>query len=211
MVFADIGTWAVAGIVLLVGVGIVYFLLWMLMILPMLSGSFGGLLVTLFLGVVMAFAVSAVANILISNMYRMALIALGGERPSVNEMFKFGANTGNIVVGAFLVGLCTALGVIACYIGAFVVGGLLMFAMPLIVDRNMAPVDAMKLSFETLKKDVAMAAIFYFVIGLCASIGGVACGIGAVFTFPVMPLAIAMVYRDYFGAPATDAAPVATP
>jgi hypothetical protein len=213
MIFADIGTWVVAAIILLVGVGIVESILYFIAVLPMMSGSMGGFIVMMFMFVVSAFVVSAVANVLISNMYRMALIALGGDRPSVNEMFKFGSNVGNIVVGALLVGLLISVGAIACYIGAFVVGGLLMFTMPLIVDRNMPATDAMKLSFETLKKDVVMAAVFFLVIGLCASIGFVACGIGIFFTFPVMPLAIAMLYRDYFGgAPATvDQAPAPVP
>lgn len=213
MVFADLGTWVVAALVLVLGVGIVESIIYFIAIIPLLSGSMGGLILTMFMMVVMAFVVSAIANVLIANMYRMALIALSGQRPSVNEMFKFGSNVGNIVVGALLVGLLTALGVIACYIGAFVVGGLLMFTMPLIVDKNMPAVDAMKLSFETLKKEAVMAAVFFFVIGICAGIGGVACGIGAIFTFPVLPLSVAMLYRDYFnsaGGPA-DPAPATMP
>jgi uncharacterized membrane protein len=59
--------------------------------------------------------------------------------------------------------------------------------------------DAVNLSYNTLKKDLVMATIFYLVVGICAELGGIICGIGAIFTIPVMPIAIAMLYRDYLG------------
>jgi len=83
---------------------------------------------------------------------------------------------------------------------------------PLVVDRNMAPMDAVNESINMLKKDWLMAAVFFLVIGICGEIGGVACGIGAILTLPVIPVAIAMLYRDYFGfasAGAADPAPTA--
>lgn len=196
MILSDIGTWVAAAfcIFLVVGaIGAVFFFT----IFAILSR--GGILGALVADMVMVFALVAVSNIMVANMYRMAIIALSGTKPSVNEMFKFGANSGNVIVAALLVGLASSIGMLACGIGSLVVSALLMFTMPIIVDRNLAPMDAITLSWNTLKKDVVMASIFFFVIGFCAEIGGVACGIGALFTLPVLPIAISMLYRDYLG------------
>jgi uncharacterized membrane protein len=196
MVFADLGTWAVAGVFMLLAIGVAYILMWVLLAGALFSGSF---ILMMLMFAVMIFVVMAVGMVMMSNMYRMAIIALSGTKPSVNEMFKFGGNLPNIFTAALLVAICTAVASCFFYIPGWIVGGLLMFTMPLVVDRNMPAVDAMKLSVETLKNDIVMATLFYLVIGLCAGIGAVACGIGIVFTIPVLPLAIAMLYRDHFG------------
>lgn len=196
MVFSDIGTWAVAGIFMLLAIGVAYAVMWVPLTGVMMSGSF---ILTMLVGAIMMFVVMAIANVMLANMYRMAMMALSGTKPSVNEMFKFGGNIANIFVASLLVAIFVSVASIFCYIPGFVVGGLLMFTMPLVVDRNLPAMDAIKLSMETLKKDVVMATIFYFVIAICAGIGGVACGIGLAFTFPVLPIAVSMLYRDYLG------------
>lgn len=196
MVFSDIGTWVVAALCLFVAVGVIYGVCFALMLVTAAAGA-GILAILIYL--VTLVAVITVANVMMANMYRMAIIALSGSKPNINEMFKFGPKTGNIVVCSILVGIFTGIGALACGIGAIVVGGLLMFAIPCVVDRDLAAMDAINLSWNTLKKDIVMAAVFFFVIGLCAEIGAVAIGIGVLFTFPVLPIAIAMLYRDYLG------------
>jgi uncharacterized membrane protein len=178
--------------------------MWVLLAGALMSGS---VILSMLMLAVMIFVVGSVGMVMMSNMYRMAIIALSGTKPSVNEMFKFGGNIGNIFTAALLVAVSTAVASCFFYIPGWIVGGLLMFTMPLVVDRNMPAMDAMKLSIDTLKNEVVMATLFYLVVGIAAGIGGVACGIGLVFTIPVLPIAIAMLYRDHFGFTSAAAEP----
>jgi len=196
MVFADIGTWAVAALCVFVVVAVIMGALYIVLFAALMHG--GGI-VALFGYFVGIFVAIAVGNLMMANMFRMAIMALSGTKPAVGEMFKFGANSTNVIVTSLIVGIASAVGTMICYIPGLIVGGLFMFAMPLVVDRNMAPMDAINESINTLKKDWLMAALFYFVIGFCAGIGEIACIIGIVVTLPVYPLAISMLYRDYLG------------
>jgi uncharacterized membrane protein len=90
-----------------------------------------------------------------------------------------------------------------------VVGGLLMFALPLVADKRMDGIEAMKLSVETLKDEWLMAAVFSLVLGLIATVGLLACGVGILVAGPVILLAEALLYRAYF--PEAAAAPAAPP
>ena len=76
-----------------------------------------------------------------------------------------------------------------------------MFTIPLIVDKRMGATEAMTLSWNTLKGEAVMATVFYFVIALVAGCGFALCGIGALFTAPLFPLAVALTYRNYFMGP----------
>lgn len=196
MVFADLGTWAVAALCIFAVMAVLLVAFYFVLFAAMIKGGF---IIMLFGDAFLMFVMIAAINVMMANMYRMAIMALSGIKPNVNEMFKFGPNSTNVIVASLLVGLATGVAAIFCYIPAFIVGGLLMFAMPLVVDRNMAPMDAINASINALKKDVVMAALFFFVIGICAGVGEVLCFIGVILTLPVAPIAIAMLYRDYIG------------
>jgi uncharacterized membrane protein len=99
---------------------------------------------------------------------------------------------------AYLAGMVlTTLGVCALFVGTYVVAGLLMFVWPVLVDRKIGPIEAMRESFEMLKGEWLMATLFLFVAQLVASLGIYACYIGFVFTFPLMYIAPALLYRRF--------------
>jgi len=118
---------------------------------------------------------------------------------------------GPLLIGSLLNGLAVAIGSVFCYIPGLVLGGLLMFTIPLIVDRRMDGIEAMKLSFNTLKGDALMATLFYLVVSIVGGLGGIACGIGALFTWPLFFLSISLLYRDYFMGPPTAYPDVTVP
>jgi hypothetical protein len=77
--------------------------------------------------------------------------------------------------------------------------GLLFFTLPLIVERRMGVIDAMKLSFETTRPNMWMFMLFAFVVGLMASLGQLACYVGLLVTYPLHFLITAAAYKDIFG------------
>jgi hypothetical protein len=108
---------------------------------------------------------------------------------------------------SFLAGLVTILGAIACCIGTIFTGGLMMFALPLKVDKGMTPSTAISDSWNMLKKDWPMMGLFYFVVSLISQIGAVACYVGLIVTLPIMYIAPTILYckwQGLIGAPTSD-------
>ncbi len=197
MVFADLQTWVLAALILVIPI-LILAILQQIVIVPILIAS-GSIIVTLFLMTIFAFLCQLVMLSLFSNMYRMAAIALTGTKPQIGEMLKFGANFGNIFTTVLLTSVIVSIGSFFCYIPGIIAAGLLMFAVPITVDKKIGGMPALQMSFETLKKDAVMATIFIFVLAIASYIGAIGCGIGLCLTLPVFPVAIMMLYRDYFG------------
>ena len=196
MVFADLGTWALASLCVIVVVGAVSAVVYLIALgVLMKAGLFGMLAAQGALG----FVVGSLVNLMMANMYRMVILSLQGQKPMVSEMFKFDSNTTNILIGSFIVGFAVAIGEMFCYIPGLVIGGLTMFTLPILVDRKLDAMAAITLSIETLKKDWLLAALFYLVISICAGLGAIACVIGVILTLAVLPFGVSMLYRDYLG------------
>ncbi|MBX3111540.1 MAG: hypothetical protein KF857_05980 [Fimbriimonadaceae bacterium] len=139
---------------------------------------------------------SLLMGVLMGGFGHMTIALLRGETVTVNHFFRVLPKAHLFMAFGFLYTLCTYIGLIGCIVGTFVVAGLLMIAPLFMVDKEMGPVDAIKASFNALKGEWLMAAVFYFVSALVAGIGAVACGVGLLFTVPLAMLAIALVYRD---------------
>lgn len=106
-------------------------------------------------------------------------------------------------VAGVLVIVATLLGVLGCIVGTIVVGGLLMLTFPLIADRGLAPVDAMKASWGMLSKHILMASCLYFVANLLSNL--------CCFIMPILMIVSTLVYRDFTGVGPTMATPTGTP
>jgi len=87
------------------------------------------------------------------------------------------------------------------------------FALPLILDKKMQAVPAIKLSYETVLRDPGMIIIFLLVNGIVGGIGVAVFGIGIVVTLPFAAIAFLCVYEGIFsgGMPAAPALPEAAP
>ena len=111
------------------------------------------------------------------------------------------------LVAGLLIGLFSSLGAIACFVGSIVVYALLMFALPLIIDRRMEFWPAIQLSLETTQANWFPWSLFVLVLGLLQLAGAIPCGLGLLITLPIQVAAITIAYKETFGA--ADAAPAA--
>jgi uncharacterized membrane protein len=141
---------------------------------------------------------TALFTLLMGGMFRMAIKQVRGETPSVGDLFGVGDVLLNLIVASLLTTLAYFLGILLCVIpGLLAIGGL-MFTFPLVVDKRLGAIEAMTQSWAALKGQYFMAFLFMFVLGIVASVGALLCGIGIVITYPLYPLAIAILYRDFF-------------
>ncbi len=83
---------------------------------------------------------------------------------------------------------------------SFVVSTLALFAMPLIADDRGGAIAAITTSFNTARADFFNLLIAVVVAQIIGVAGGVACGVGALFTAPLTPCIIAVIYRSRFPA-----------
>jgi hypothetical protein len=97
-----------------------------------------------------------------------------------------------ILTVVFCLGLVLAAPII------YVAQAFLMFGLFLIVDRKMDFWPASMKSINTVKTNFWPFLGVSIVAGLIGSLGGIACGIGVIFTLPIQVCIVAVAYRDVF-------------
>jgi len=160
---------------------------------------------------VMGFVIAALGAGVFGGLVKMAFKAWRGEEVSAGDVTSGFQQFGPLAVGVIIVYLATFIGYILCILPGLLIAGLSMFTIPLIVDKKMAPMDAFKTSIEMLKPQMWMALGFAIVLSIVAQIGGIACGVGALFTIPLALCAMVRQYMIFSGEATAPAAASLTP
>jgi hypothetical protein len=158
------------------------------------AGFVGGFMLGYFLLLVTLIFVS---SFLMVGLYRMAAKQVRGEYISLGDLFT-GTDALLPVLGATLLISLATMAASLTIVGGFVVAGLFSITIPLIVDRRQGVLAAMGSSWNALKGEWLMATLFHFVLVFVAGIGVLGLGVGLLFTYPLLFLGTAIVYRDFF-------------
>ena len=150
------------------------------------------------LGILTQFLITFVEAFFIGGIYNTAFKQLNGEEISPSDIFSGTEFYVNILVASLIIGLLEFAGAFLCYIPSLIVRGLFFMTIPLIVRKNLPPLEALKQSFNATKGDWLMYTLFAFVVALLSALGVVACIIGVLFTLPLLFLTTAVAYRDCF-------------
>ena len=134
----------------------------------------------------------------LGGMVLMAIKQLRGQAIQAADIFAGFSQFGPLAIAGVLYGLGTQIGVIFCIVPGLLLAGLWMLTVPLIVDQNLDAITAMKTSLATLKSQMWPALGLYFVLSLVAGLGSFACLIGAIVTMPLLPLGLALIYKDFY-------------
>lgn len=114
------------------------------------------------------------------------MAAMMGPRMSGEELFQ-------LFLGAFVVDVILAI-IMTCF------HTLLLFAFPLIIDRNLGGWDAMLTSARAVWKNLGGVAGLIGVGFVLSILGMLTCGLGMYFLLPVMLAGYAVAYRKMFPA-----------
>jgi hypothetical protein len=150
--------------------------------------------------VIQAFAYSGYYNVVIKQL-RGAQISIGDFFGGMQYFLPMLGITGIMAVITFIGNLFCCLGSIF----QFATLGLILFAYPLIVDRGMGTIDALKTSFDFTKQNAFMFILFGIVVHLIGGIGVIVCCVGLIFTTPILFNAVGCAYRDCFMSQSTPA------
>jgi hypothetical protein len=132
------------------------------------------------------------------GMARMAIRQVRGEPVQIGDLFSVTDVFGAVALGAILYSLLTFVGFILCIVPGIILTGLLMPMPFLIADRRMDAAAALSASLNAMKTDLLMAALFMFVAGIIIMLSALPCGIGLLFTIPMVSVAEALIYREFF-------------
>lgn len=136
---------------------------------------------------------------LMGGLYRLAINQVRTGVANFGDMFSVVDVLPSLIATSILMIIAIGIGTLFCFIPGILIAGLLLFALPLVVDKRMGAIDAMKTSIEALKSQMWMAVAFSIVVlGLLSSVGMVLCCVGVLITGPLSILATAILYRDFF-------------
>ncbi|CAA0132069.1 putative protein [Mycolicibacterium vanbaalenii] len=129
-----------------------------------------------------------------------------GQQVAIGSFFR-PRNIGNVVIATLIVGVITTVGFFLCVIPGVIASIMLMFTVIGVLDRNLAPLDAVKASFDTSKSNFGSVLLAWLVMLLVVVVGAILCGVGLLVAVPVASLILVYTYRVLNGAsvaPATQ-------
>jgi len=81
---------------------------------------------------------------------------------------------------------------------AFFIQAIFAFVPLILIDQKLPIVDAARLSFQTLAPNALPMVGVYFCAAFLSGLGACLCGIGIIFTLPLLYATIAVMYNDFF-------------
>ena len=82
-----------------------------------------------------------------------------------------------------------------------------LFTIAFATDRGLAPIDALKASFSTVRAHIGETLLSFLVQGLLVAVGFIACGVGILVTGPIALLIQVYTYRRLSGGPIAPLTP----
>jgi uncharacterized membrane protein len=150
------------------------------------------------IGMVFGTGVNILQFVFLGGMVKMAIRQLRGEAIAAGDVFSGFRQFAPLALAGLLYTLGVQMGTIFCILPGLLLAGLWMLTVPFIVDQNLDPIAALTASMKALQPQMWMALCLYFVLSLVAGIGALLCGIGMIFTYPLLPIGTALLYRDFF-------------
>ncbi len=139
--------------------------------------------------------------ILLGGLYRMAVRQARGETIAATGLFSaFDVALPLLLVGFFIAILISLLSLLLPRVAGLLNlfwQGLFMFAPLAIVDKGLSAPAAIVESFQLLKRQWLMTALFYFVLAIVSVLGGLLCGVGFFATYPLLFLSLAVGYLSF--------------
>lgn len=156
--------------------------------------------------------ISSIAEFgILVGMCRMAMKQIRGQEISVSDIFRPAAGWGAIAVAALLYSLGVGAGCVFCLVPGLLLLGLWLFTPVILGEEKVDGVEALRRSFEMLKGQMWLALGVGLVLHIVSGLGVIGCGVGYLFTFPLLPLSIALMYRDFAPETATPETSSQTP
>lgn len=143
---------------------------------------------------------SPVYTVLTAGLFKYYLKLIRAEGPTIGDAFAgFSPAAGQLILLGLVSGILNLIAFFLCVIPMIYLSVSWIFALPLVIDRNLNFWDAMELSRKIVGKHWFITFAFLLVLGLIGMGGFLACCVGALVTIPLASLALLYAYEDIFG------------
>lgn len=163
------------------------------------DGGTGFILGLILYGLIIALIMIA-AQVIGAGLIRASLDITEGKPFLTSTVFRFD-KMGSVIVTSLIIAAATFVGTILCYLPGLIVGFFTSYSLYFVMDKGLAPVDAIKASVNLVKDNIGTALIWYIVGGLVAGAGAIACGVGLLVTIPIFLIGTAFTYKHLTGQP----------
>ena len=141
----------------------------------------------------------------------MFIRRIRGEVVEVGDVFAgFNLAFLHLTLAGLVKWLLTSLGFVLCILPGIYLGVGYVFALPLVIDKKMEFWPAMEVSRRVVHHHWWSTFALVIVLALIATVGFLACVVGALVTVPVSSASLMYVYEDLFGQEATASRPTTT-
>jgi hypothetical protein len=146
---------------------------------------------------------SPIYTLLMGGLFKYYLKIIRAENATIGDAFSgFSPAAGQLILLGLVNGFLTTLAYMLCILPGIYVSVAWIFALPLVIDRNLPFWDAMELSRKMVTKHWFIVFAFLLVMGLVTMCGIFACCLGIFVTVPIASVAILYAYEDIFGSKA---------
>ena len=140
-----------------------------------------------------------VGLVLALGLIRAALAVLDGERPEVAMLFQTDGFW-PYVIATILFSLAVFVGLIFCIIPGLILAFLFAFYGYDILDRKTDDgVESLRVSWRLVSQNVGGLLLLFVLCFLILLVGAVLCGVGLLFAYPIVAVAIAYAWRTMTG------------
>lgn len=196
----NFGTIIVA-VLIYVAILIVVEAIWYVLLRAMFSGVDG------WLGVLTVQALSTLVSVTLysivqAGIARVSLKITDGRAFGMDDFFTTD-ELANVIVTALLVAVAVAIGIFLCVIPGLIAAFLAQFAIFFVVDKRLAPVDAIKASISLVAENLGQLILFYILTALVIIAGFCVVCVGLFVAIPVVIIAQAYMFRRLQNDPVT--------
>ncbi len=136
---------------------------------------------------------------LIVGFHLICIKKMAGRPTEFGDLFKGFNYFVPALVASLLIGLFSFIGLLACIVGALVVGAMYKFTYLFILDKRMDFWPAMQASHAVVKNDYFGFTMFLLLIALVDILGALCCIVGLFVAIPVGLAAITVAYKELVG------------
>ena len=137
--------------------------------------------------------------VFMGGLFRYYLKLIRGQRAEIGDAFSgFTIAFGQLALLGLVKAILSFIGYLFCIIPGIYLSVAWIFAVPLVIDRQMQFWEAMELSRKLVSRHWFLLFAFVMVMGLVSACGLIACCIGLLVSIPIGWVALMYAYEDVF-------------
>lgn len=153
-----------------------------------------------------------VVNIVVSSFFTAGLTSFGlkvarGAPYAFGDLFGGGSYFLSVLVANLISSIAVGVGFILLIVPGVILALGLNMTLPLIVDRNLGPIDALSESWKLTEGSRLNLFIYWLIAGGLAIAGVCACGVGILLVVPLLVIGHAYIYLKLSKQPVADLHP----